>query len=176
MNFLFQHTAFDPVTIDPAITGKIIDTKGLFWWVAISVCLMILFGIIFSAIVDKDTTISNVIAFICFILVLLSFVSLIVAGIALFNTSNANRANDPKYSSPKYNIEETQKWAKDTYLIELTKKQAENLIMNRVNDGVSNQSVLVKYYNKDVFVQLVQIKKNEWALFMNDQVLPRTDK
>lgn len=180
---LFQHTAFDPVTIDPTKTGEIIDTSGFFWWGVISVVLCFMFFIICGFIFEKlkETTLNNVIAGFCFILALLSLVSAIVAGINHLNAYNANKANDPNsifYSLPKekYNIEGTQEWAEQTYLVKLTKDQAKSLIYGRTENFQSlirEGSVRATYYGENVLVQLIQVD-DDWTLFMNDKELPKT--
>lgn len=88
-------------------------------------------------------------------------------GLIFFLAVNISRGNG-------FDIQGTQKWAKETYLVELTDEQTEALIKYRMENTEiieTAHAIPVKYYDKDTLVQLVKIQ-DTWMLFMNDQELP----
>lgn len=153
---MFILDAFDPI-----LQHKETATNFTPVWVGgIIIVVSIILGIILLFKADEiDTGLS--------VMTLVPILTVLICGI-VFVFINV--------SPPDYDIKGTQKWVEQTYLIELTPEQTNELILNRVED-VNNKSdqetTLVKYYGNNVFVQLVKID-DEWVLFKNDEEMPRT--
>lgn len=165
--FILENTAFDPVITHQA--GESIDPTGYIILTFICIILAAFLCAIFFEVNKKFKWLVVV----SFVITVTVFVFNLFTLIQIQN-ENLKNLTDSRIT---YNIEGTQEWAEDTYLVKLTKSQAESLIKNRTDkdEFVSDSSVLAKYYGEDVFVKLVNIN-NEWVLFMNDKRMLRTDK
>lgn len=107
-------------------------------------------------------------------IVMTTFVTIVLG---VFGVSAFQIVNRPVTES-EYNIKDTKIWVEQTYLIEMNDKQAEKLIEGRINiDGrsINSSPVLATYYGKNVLIQLVKTDDG-WALFKNDEELPRATK
>lgn len=78
------------------------------------------------------------------------------------------------------NIEGTQKWAKETYLVEINKTETERLLNSYIKFSDDDTDPLVvnvshaTYYDKRILINLVKID-NEWLLFSNGQELLKAE-
>lgn len=165
--FLLQNdfiaNAFSPISEET----KSFDLAQIWIILGISVAVFLLFLVLGSIAYDM--------LFLRFLLAIPVFISGIVLIFSIFVLTFLASENGKTYTVN--NVESTQEWVKDTYLIELNEKQANKLINNRMDllENSNSQTTLVKYYGKDVLVQLVQVDKTEWALFLNGEKLPEAE-
>lgn len=93
--------------------------------------------------------------------------------------ANIHKANNQP-NKTQNNVEETQKWAEETYLVSFNDKEVNRLINGRSDFTNTGKPLITKYaigdfYGENIMITLVKVN-DEWLLYSNGKELPKTTK